>query len=242
MKNTNEKLQVISVGCVVKLFCSTIDEYAEYKIVKSRDTVEYKPQLARQMVYGSKLYYEAVTKFAEYADDELVEDCPLAKALIGKKAGDSFKVNEYTYTIEHIVFPDGSKAKVKKEAIEEVKPKANLSRYSIDWDSGFANECSEEELQIIRDFEEFMAEEFPNFVGVSKINRIAFFDPDIQLNGIQYSQFWFIKRGGVLSFRFKLDQNENDENKYDSNVLVADSVQFNSIKILVRLILSPQTK
>lgn len=241
MKNTNEKFQVM-VGCVVKLFCSTVDEHAEYRIVKSRDTVEYKPQLARQMSYGSKLYYEAVTKFAEYADDELVEDCPLAKALIGKKVGDSFKVNEYTYKIERIVFPGGSKVEAKNEPVVETKPKVNSPRYSIDWDSGFADECSEEELQIIRDFERFMSEEFPNFVGDSKINRIAFFDPNIQLNGIQYSQFWFVKRGGVLSFRFKLNQNDNDDYNYSKNVLVADSVQFNSIKILVRLILSSQTK
>lgn len=238
MKNTNDKLKAIYIGCIVKLFCSTVDEYAEYKIVKSRDTVEYKPQLARQMSYGSKLYYEAVTKFAEYADDELVEDCPLAKVLIGKKVGDSVKVNEYAYKIEKIIFPDGSKVEAKNNPIVEIKPTVNSVRYIIDWNSGFAKECTNEELQIIRDFERFMAEEFPNFVGVSKINRIAFFDPNIQLNGIQYSQFWFIKRGGVLSFRFKLDQNDNDDYKYNNNVLVADSVQFNSIKILVRLILS----
>ena len=86
----------------------------------------------------------------------------------------------------------------------EPKPKVNFTRYSIDRDSGCADECSEEELQIIRDFEKFMSEEFPNFVGDSKINRIAFFDPNIKLNGIQYSQFWFVKRGGVLAFGLNL--------------------------------------
>lgn len=92
MKNTNEKFQSITVGCIVKLFCLPLDEYAEYKIVKSRGTIEYKPQFGTKMSFCSKLYYDTVTKFAEYADDELVEDCPSAKMLIGKKVGDSFKV------------------------------------------------------------------------------------------------------------------------------------------------------
>lgn len=82
------------------------------------------------------------------------------------------------------------------------------------WTGGFATECTEEELQIIRDFEAFLSEEFPQFVGDSKINRIAFCDPNKLLDGVQYSQFWFIKRGGVLIFRFKLDQND-EHGHYD---------------------------
>lgn len=238
----SDKLQdTISVGCAVKLFCTTLEEREEYKIVKSRDTVEYKPQFGSKMKFGSKLYYDTVTKFAEYADDELVEDCPLAKTLIGKKLGDSFKINDYTYKVESITFPDGRVVEVKAAPVETPKPAVkNYPRYSIDWDSGFATECSKEELDIIRNFEAFLKEEFPQFLGDSKINRIAFCDPNIQLDGVQYSQFWFIKRGGVLTFRFKLNQNDKEDYKHCDNVLVADSVQLNSIKILVRLILSAQ--
>lgn len=236
MKRTTN--DTISVGCTVGLYCLTLNEHEEYKIVKSRDTVEYKPQFGSEMVFGSKLYYETVTKYAEYADDELVEDCPLAIALIGKKLGDKFNVNQYAYEIEKIIFPDGTTSEIEK-ASTVVKPVAkSYPRYEIDWDSGFATECTENELQIIRDFQEFLANEFPQFVGDSKMNRIAFCDPNVQLDGVQYSQFWFIKRGGVLTFRFKL--NQNDEGGHYDNVLVADSVQFNAIKILVRLILSAQ--
>lgn len=235
----NDKLKdTISVGCTVGLYCSTVDEHANYKIVRSRDTVEHKPQFGSKMSFGSKLYYETVTKFAEYADDELVEDCPLAKALIGKKLGEKFNINQYAYEIEKIILPNGNILEIIETPIPVTpKPVAKqYPRYEIDWTSGFATECTEEELQIIRDFEAFLSEEFPQFVGDSKINRIAFCDPSKQLDGVQYSQFWFIKRGGVLTFRFKLDQ--NDEHGHYDNVLVADSVQFNSIKILVRLILS----
>ena len=91
MNNTNDKMQEIGAGCIVRLFCLTIEEHAEYKMVKSRDTVEYKPQFGTKMSFASKLYYDTVTKFAEYTDDELVEDCPLVKTLIGKKIGDSLK-------------------------------------------------------------------------------------------------------------------------------------------------------
>lgn len=240
MKDIKNDLQeTISVGCTVKLFCSTVNEYATYRIVKNKDSVEYKPQFGTKMSFGSKLYYDTVTKFAEYSDDELVEDCPLAKMLMGKKIGVCFKVNDYEYSVEKIIFPDGRTVEVKNEPVVNTPTLVAKSVHSgIDWKKGFANECTKDELQIIRDFETFMAEEFPKFVGVSKINRITFFNPEIQLNGVQYSQFWFIKRGGVLSFRFKLDQNENDEYKYEDNILVADRVQFNSIKILVRLILS----
>lgn len=133
----NDKLKdTISVGCTVGLYCSTVDEHANYKIVRSRDTVEHKPQFGTKMSFGSKLYYETVTKFAEYADDELVEDCPLAKALIGKKLGEKFNINQYAYEIEKIIFPDGNILEIIGTPIP-VTPKPAVKQYPryeiLDW-------------------------------------------------------------------------------------------------------------
>ena len=283
----------VSVGCFVGLYCTTIRVFEEYKIVKNRDLVSYKPKMGTTLRYGTKLYYGKEVQFADYADNELVEDCPLAKALIGKRLGDSCKINEYNYVIEKIIFPDGRIVSVKTNSVSATSildkkvntPEVDLisrkttvlppefkedsiqkpiqttvptrpqngtrskiydlndftngrAEKKIDWKRGFAKECTEQELQVIRYFATFMEKEFPHFVGESKTNRIAFYDPKKQLNGVQYSQFWFIKRGGILTFRFKLDQNEVDESKYSRNVLIADNLQLNSIKVLVRFILS----
>ena len=225
----------ISFGCIVGLYCSIINEYNEFKIVKNRDTVEYKPLFSG--AYGIQNNSVAVTHVAEYADDEVVEGCKLVDELIGKRLGDSFIINEYNYKIEKIVLPDGKKLELKEKFLNKPQAEPKPVHNGIDWESGFATECTESELQLIRSFEEFMKKEFSQFVGSSRMNRIVFYDPNIKLDGVQYSQFWFIKRSNILMFRYKLNQNENDEIKYGHNILIADSVQFESIKILVRLIL-----
>ena len=235
-KNAKDK---IAIGCVVGLYCSTVDEHIEYRLVKSRDIVSYKPKLGNRMSFGSKLYYENITQFAEYADDELAEDRPLAQALMGKRLGESFKINEYVYRIERIVFPDGQTVEEKDTSADVPKSANETPKHAgVDSVNGLAAECTEEELQVIHGFEEFMLREFPQFSCESRTDKIVFFVPQTEDGDEQSYQFWFVKRGGILTFRFKLDQNENDELKYFNNVLVADSVQFEAICVLVRLILS----
>ncbi|MBD5585403.1 MAG: GreA/GreB family elongation factor [Clostridia bacterium] len=238
-KSDNVSQEAITLGCVVKLHCMPDDEYIAYRLVKSRDAVESKPVFTSGKSFSRRLDYEEVIKFAEYADDELGEDRPLAQALIGKKLGESCTYNEYTYKIEKIIFPDGRTVEIKKKP-PVLKPahKVKFPCLNIDFDSSFAKICSDEELQIISDFAVFMADEFPKFESVSKMNRVAFTNPDVRFNGIQYSQFWFVKRGGSLYFRFKLNQNDNEESKYSDNILAANRTQLNSIKTLVRLILT----
>ncbi|MDE7168482.1 MAG: HRDC domain-containing protein [Clostridia bacterium] len=238
-KHTNDS---ISIGCVVGLYCPTADEHLEYRLVKSRDTMEYKPRFGSKISFGSKLYYENITQFAEYADDELAEDRPLAQALMGKRLGDSFKINEYTYRVEKIIFPNGQIAEEEGESNIAKEIKDEIRHEGVGFDNCLAAECTEEELQIIHSFQEFMGREFPQFLCESKTDKIVFYNPEIQCDNEQPYQFWFVKRGGILTFRFKLTQNESDELKYFNNVLVADNVQFDSICILVKLILAQSNR
>ena len=191
------------------------------------------------MSYGSKLYHENITRFAEYAEDELAEDRPLAQALIGRKLGESFKINKYVYCIKKIIFPDGHTVEEQSNSIAAQDGANELSGpVGVDSVNGFAAECTEEELQIIQGFQDFMLREFPQFRCESRTDKIICYKPQNQCGAEQAYQFWFVKRGSILTFRFKLDQNENDELKYFNNVLVADSVQLEAICVLVRLILS----
>lgn len=98
--NTKDK-DVVSVGCKVRLFCSTDGEYYEYWIVKSRDTTEFIPQFGG---YYENQNYDSRSKIAEYDEDELGDDRPLAKELLGKRRGDTVKVFAYTYQIEGISY------------------------------------------------------------------------------------------------------------------------------------------
>ncbi|MDE6790152.1 MAG: GreA/GreB family elongation factor, partial [Clostridia bacterium] len=100
--DTRDK-NTVSIGCKVRLFCLTDNERYEYKIVRSRDTTEFTPQFGG---YHENQNYDSRAKIAEYAEDELGDDRPLAKELIGKKCGDTVKVFSYTYQIEDINFYD----------------------------------------------------------------------------------------------------------------------------------------
>ena len=115
------------------------------------------------------------------------------------------------------------------------EPPKHTGADSVD---GLAAECTAEERQVIDGFKEFILREFPQFRCESRTDKIVFFVPQAKCGAEQAYQFWFVKRGGVLTFRFKLDQNENEELKYFDNVLVADCIQFEAICVLVRLILS----
>lgn len=56
----NKMQNTISIGCTVKLFCTTLKKRENYKIVKSGDAVEYNPQFGSKMRFGSKLHYDTV--------------------------------------------------------------------------------------------------------------------------------------------------------------------------------------
>lgn len=156
--NANDK-DVVSVGCRVKLYCPTDGEHYEYRIVKSRDTTEFIPQFGG---YNENQNYDSRPKIAEYAEDELGDDRPLAKELLGKRRGDTVKVFTYSYQIEDIIFP--SKKSDVKQRIDIANSENSLITipdYGIDFcetpNSGKATEPIDEFLlRVWNDFDRYI--------------------------------------------------------------------------------------